>query len=88
MADIEFLPVCSNCGQIIYEIIDIEYSNNEIDDCRPNKNKYLFKESYITPFMCPYCNRQFTGIIIPSKLPFDNRKLFTMEIKKQVKGEM
>lgn len=81
MADIEFLPVCSNCGQIIYEIIDIEYSD-EIDDCRPNKNKYLFKESYIMPFMCPYCKHQFTGIIAPSKLPFDNRKPFTMEIKK------
>ena len=28
MADIEFLPVCSNCGQIIYEIIDIKYLDN------------------------------------------------------------
>lgn len=71
MAEIRFLPVCSNCRNVITEEIDwredadyIPYGNNlNIFDG--------FKTHHIVPSICPHCNCIFTKITMPAKLPFE-----------------
>ena len=58
MAEINFLPVCSNCKQIIHETIDYE----EHADTYPSYT--------ITPGVCPHCGERFDSITMPRRLPF------------------
>ena len=63
---IDFLPVCSNCNQIIYDNIEIIESICEVD-----QTGIEYKHSTVHPRQCPYCNQPFDGVRIPM-LPFDN----------------
>ncbi len=71
MAEIEFLPVCSNCHEIIYNI-EIDYTGYG----HRTTNK-IWSDSII-PYKCPYCGCYFDLITIPTKLPF----IKNTEIKK------
>ena len=67
MADIRFLPVCSNCGTILkYREIEVyEEEFGRIDG-------YLFtaNNGKISPDQCPICGIIFDKIIMPTRLPF------------------
>jgi len=64
-ATIQFLPVCSNCGRIIYDIIDITEDQ-------------LSGETYHTPHKCKRCGAIFENIIVPNHFPFNNKKEFSI----------
>ena len=72
MAEIRFLPVCSNCNRIIYETVDfsppdLSYFENNI--------KYITElQRYISPNICPYCGEYFNRIVMPTELPFEPYK--------------
>lgn len=70
MAEIRFLPVCSNCNRIIYETIDFEaapYFGNKI--------KYIAAiPPYISPNDCPYCGEHFERVFMATELPFEPDK--------------
>ena len=57
MAEIKFLPVCSNCGKIIYQKIDYQHPD-------------LFRHEF-TPAHCPHCWAMIESIMMPTRLPFD-----------------
>ena len=68
MAEINFLPVCSNCGRVLYgqEIaIETDIIDNEVE-ALPLKIPY----SRITPWRCCYCGEVFEMVTMPTKLPF------------------
>ena len=65
MAEINFLPVCSNCKKIILEEVNIEY----IDVWSLNE-KLESREPIVYPRICPYCRAYFDCITIPRTLPF------------------
>lgn len=67
-ATIEFLPVCSSCGRILYGHIDCEEKLEWYDD-----KKFRIPETTITPYTCPNCHAVFRAITMPTRLPFDNR---------------
>lgn len=71
MAKILFRPVCSNCNNQIYQLIEYEANIIPIDG---NSCVLYSKDCYITPTECPYCGEYFTSIEMPGSLPFDNRK--------------
>lgn len=64
MAEINFLPVCSNCNKVIHGEIDYE----EIDTM--DIRLFIHKHWEITPRICPYCGEFFETITMPTKLPF------------------
>lgn len=63
MAEINFLPICSNCFNIILQ--EVDYKEDDGDTFIK-----LLKTYSITPSSCPYCEKPFTKITIPTKLPF------------------
>ena len=63
MAEINFLPVCMNCRNIL--------SNNTID-C-----KWEGLGHVIEPDRCPYCGKSYTAIRMPMRLPFKEKKKMT-----------
>ena len=65
MAEINFLPVCMNCYNIILREV-----NYEEDVCETINIIKPTKTYSITPPSCPYCGKLFTKITIPTKLPF------------------
>ena len=72
-AEIHFAPICSNCGNVIFEEINFIgdetfYSDNRVI-CNMNHT--------IVPHKCPKCGHIFTRIIMPCKLPYtyENLKL-------------
>lgn len=66
-AEINFLPVCSNCKCILREV---DWKAEE-DITNPNAKLYYAKTHGIVPSHCPKCNTLFTRITMPTKLPFD-----------------
>ena len=70
-ADIIFLPVCSNCGEVIKDEIDFKKTDDPIPYI-DNKIYVPFERPSIYPAMCPKCKAFFNSIIINYKLPFDN----------------
>lgn len=75
MAKILFRPVCSNCNNQIYQLIEYEANMIPIDG---DSHILYCKDCYcITPTRCPYCGEYFTSIEMPGSLPFDNRKELT-----------
>ena len=66
-ATIQFLPVCSNCGRIIYDIINVtkETLVREI---------VTIPRTVVEPGQCKYCGAIFEQITIPNHLPFNNTK--------------
>lgn len=68
MAEINFLPVCSNCHRILYDReigVETDIINNEVKPL-PMKIPY----SRITPYKCRYCGEYFETVTMPTKLPF------------------
>ena len=65
MAEINFLPVCSNCKKVILVEVNVEY----VDVWSLNE-KLASKEPIIYPGICPYCGAYFDSITIPGTLPF------------------
>ena len=73
---IVFRPMCEYCDKELYSIIDYEENHFE--------NGITYVDHRITPMVCPYCKRIFDGIVIPTKLPVDNRKQRTIwNVKEQ-----
>lgn len=68
MAEIYFLPVCTNCRTILDDqYISVE---EEITKIPVQEQVFGLKRCYIHPIMCPECHEPFTAISMPSKLPF------------------
>lgn len=72
-ADIEFRPVCGNCGRMVDGIVNCiqtePYSNGVC-----NVVDYLIK-----PAECQHCGALFQSIRMATRLPFDNRSVRTGE---------
>lgn len=66
MAEINFLPVCSNCKCILKEV---DWKTEE--DVLSNAKQHYAKTHGIVPSCCQKCNAHFTRITMPTKLPFD-----------------
>lgn len=69
-AEINFLPVCSNCHQVINKTISY----------MPDNAPYT-----ITPSCCPNCGAFFETITIPTKFPFYTEEYTHMKIEKTEK---
>lgn len=67
--EIQFLPVCSKCGYVIRQLIDItdEPISVSVDD----RSVGLCRRRMIVPPICPNCQAVFRRIIIATKLPFN-----------------
>lgn len=65
MAKIEFLPVCSNCGRVIYDTVTIKVEKNEV---YPGVHLYTGR-SELSPARCPHCDERFNTIIMHT-LPY------------------
>lgn len=74
MAEINFVPCCSNCGVKIYDEVGVEY----VDELPPNDYLYRRNER-VYPHKCPFCGEFFDCITIPSKLPYQNFSLLSVD---------
>ena len=68
MATIKFLPVCSSCGKIIIDKIDVTKKTMTVSDGMP----FTFGHCGICPSVCCNCGAPFDSAEMPNKLPFDN----------------
>lgn len=67
--NIVMVPVCGGCGHPINREIGIDKIENHIlnaDSSNPLTD-YLNYTYRVRPFMCPNCNSQFTGILVPTE---------------------
>ena len=73
---INFLPVCSGCGKILYNI-EIGVIDDDVSDFAKGYDGIIYKNrrQSVVPPRCPYCNKIFEAIHAPAKLPF-NSKLY------------
>ena len=70
MARIDFLPVCGNCGTVLYgKTIDILKKGSTL----PKEKEILWHDLgwEIKPLECPNCRHVFDSIAMPTKLPFN-----------------
>lgn len=75
MATIQFMPVCTECKKVIFDYIDC---NNEV----LSMDNVRYPTHYqITPYSCPNCGAIFEQIVMPTRLPFDNREGLTMSCR-------
>ena len=69
MTRIDFLPVCSNCGTVLWDqTIDIVTEEVAVGCC--DESVAFMHHKSIIPFQCPICKELFEQIVIPIKLPF------------------
>ena len=69
MAEINFLPVCSNCRTILDDQL-IDFIEDEIH----NESPYvLLKNFHIVPKFCPKCKEYFSLITMPTELPVQSK---------------
>ena len=77
MGRIEFLPVCSACGQILHGVRvsfvqpELAYFDNEPCELPP----------VLSPDRCPLCGAELTAFVMPTRLPFEE-SMFPPEKKK------
>lgn len=72
MSEINFLPVCSNCREILdYEDIAVVRGYSIIGSA---SDFLRIPEDSVQPFMCPKCGEHFERITLPSGLPFYARR--------------
>lgn len=80
MAEINFLPVCSNCRAILDDReIDVksvqerysEYETWELEGKQFSVKDLLMRQPMIQPCLCPNCREIFTAITIPTRLPVE-----------------
>ena len=78
-ATISFLPVCSECKIVIWREINC-VRNDEADRLLPlgekENSRIIIPDYVVTPEHCPNCGAVFTGISIPTRLPFDNNRVY------------
>lgn len=76
MAEIIFRPICSECKNLIFSNIDINYGSEELmyeeSDERYRKIHFMVDKPTISPPFCPYCGAYFSSIQMPTKIPFKN----------------
>lgn len=70
MASISFVPMCTNCKQIIWDVIDYKEAYRQPDVLGGAR---YFKDHEISPERCPNCGKIFESIEVPTKIPYDNR---------------
>ena len=65
ITSIVFLPVCSNCLNIIWQTVNYEERIGIVRgiSCTIGDG--------ITPNKCPHCGRFIKSVVIPTKLPFN-----------------
>ena len=61
MAEINFRPVCSNCGSVLCEVIDAV-----LEDAAKELPRYK-----LVPSQCPHCGANIEMITLPKMLPYD-----------------
>lgn len=61
MAEINFRPVCSNCGSVLCEVIDAV-----IEDVAEDMAHHK-----LVPSRCPHCGANIETITLPKMLPYD-----------------
>ena len=69
MADIQFVPVCSECGKRIFDQICYEEMPEHIAP-----SGYIYKQYQISPRCCAACGEPFEQII------FDSRKITAIHL--------
>lgn len=70
MARIEFLPICSNCGTVLWDkTIDILEDRLVVN--REEEVLWPVKNWNIEPLECPKCRHMFDSIVMPTNLPFE-----------------
>lgn len=77
MADIVFVPICSNCGLPIYmdiEVEDLDYINS-VGLTHESK---ILHHIQISPSVCPNCGEHFELVKMPTRLPYE----FPNDVKK------
>ena len=76
IATISFLPVCSECHQVIWRTIDCIRDDMETHRTLKDEmeQKILLPHYTVVPEYCPNCGSVFTGISVPTTLPFDNNR--------------
>lgn len=67
--EIQFLPVCSKCGHVIRQLVDI--ADEPVSVSVNNGPVSLCRCRMIVPPICPNCRAEFERIIITTKLPFN-----------------
>lgn len=81
-AEINFAPICSKCGHIIFD--EINFVEEELfGQLDKTSNKYVAPYR-IDPYKCPHCGSYFKTISTPLKLPYTYDNL---ELKKKVMAE-
>ena len=68
IASIMFMPVCTECWNIIFQEIDVQQSSGIVRD----SPRLIYPKYAISPDKCPHCGALFNNITIPTKLPFDS----------------
>ena len=76
ITSIMFLPVCKKCLNIIWQEVDCE-QRPAIYSGKPRLR--LVADYDIRPERCPHCNSWITSIEMPTKLPFDGTKYFSLQ---------
>ena len=73
MCEINFLPVCSRCNNVLRgETIDYESHVDILNTPESEPITKILHNCYeITPHKCPFCGEHFETITIPTKLPFE-----------------
>ena len=73
-ASINFLPVCSACGKILYNI-EIGVIDDDVSDFATGHDGIIYKNRHqsVVPHHCPYCNKIFEAIHVPAKFPFESK---------------
>lgn len=77
MANIVFLPVCSDCNAIIFDEVDYRRELLERFDS-------TIINQVITPYKCPVCGKLFNKIVMPTKLSISTDQILkAMEAKEE-----
>ena len=70
IASIRFLPVCENCGTVLYgHTVELK----ERTDLTSHRYDFLACSNFyqVNPPVCPKCGCYFDSITMPTKLPFE-----------------
>lgn len=81
IAQINFLPVCSECGHVLYgETVSVDRATVILQSTSMADEKITTvphrtvanREILISPWRCKYCGARFDAVIMPGKLPFES----------------
>lgn len=76
MAEIIFLPVCSNCKSILWgEEINVNTVYNSV--CLGNGKVLSIPEPIVSPYVCKYCGSVFQSVNTPTP------SIFPLKIKSE-----